>query len=308
MDIRSLKIFCEVYRAKSFTLAARRLSLTQSAVSQQIKALEGELGIMLFDVDSRNMPTAAGEALYDEAIMIISRMDDIPDLLQKTAGMASGHIKFGMIDVVATALLPKVLTRFKTKNPGIGLEAVVKASRELVEMINDFTLEFAVLVLNGLEDRFHTMSIYNDSIVAMLPPQWPGNDKAIKIKDLKGVPLILYPPTSRTRSIIDDAFAMKGIHPAVGMEMHYPAAISALVRQGMGVGLISGLSATEVGEKGQKIAPIEELSGVRKIGVVCNPRRRPKPQTRFLIETISQMISKKSAQHFFKTCDKKNER
>ena len=74
MDIQRLKVFCEVYRQGGYSPAARKLGLTQSAVSQQVRALERELGVGLFDEVHRNRPTAAGDYLFDEGSLILAAM------------------------------------------------------------------------------------------------------------------------------------------------------------------------------------------------------------------------------------------
>lgn len=290
MDIQRLRIFCEVYRQGGFSPAARKLGLTQSAVSQQVRALERELGAGLFDEDHRNRPTAAGDYLYKEGALILAAADDARQGVRQAAGVGSGKVRFGMIDVAAIEFMPKVLSKFKRDYPRIGVEALVRPSGELVSMVEDHGLDFAIAVTNRLPEGLAAEDIYADSIVAVVPKGSVHARKSMSIRDLKGEPLILYPMSSHSRILIEDIFRASGVVPTVIMEMHYPAAICSLVQQGMGIGLISELSAEDSKLRGQAIVPVRELEGARRIGIVTHGRRRLTPQARALMETIKERV------------------
>jgi DNA-binding transcriptional LysR family regulator len=288
MDLNRLKIFCEVYRQKGFSPAARRLKLTQSAVSQQVRALERELGVALFDAASRQHPTAAADYLHREGSLVLASVDDIARGVADAGGVGRGSVKFGMIDTAAIELIPRVLSAFKRENPAVKVEAVVKASGDLVDMVLGHEIDFAVAVTGRIPEGLVARTIYKDSIVAVVPPASKFIGRSIRLRDLRGEPLILYPMSSHTRMLIEDAFRAQGITPAVSMEMHYPEAICSLVQQGMGVGLISELSAREQKLRGQRAVPIKELRGMREIGIVHHRSRRLAPQAKALMEAIGK--------------------
>jgi DNA-binding transcriptional LysR family regulator len=290
MDINRIRIFCEVYRQNSFSAAARGLKLTQSAVSQQVKVLERELGMHLFDEVHRSQPTAAGDYLFREGTLILAAMEDLRRGIGQATGVGSGQLRFGMIDVAAIEFMPKVLSRFRKTHPQIKVEAVVKTSGELMTMVENHELDLAVGVTNRLSEGLRSRTIYRDSIVAVVPAASPLKKRSISIEDLRGEPLILYPLSSYSRMLIEEIFRRGGVIPAVNMEMHYPAAICSLVQQGMGTGLISELSAEESRLKGQAIVPVRELRDARTIGVVTHARRRLTPQAKALAEAIAEAV------------------
>lgn len=292
MDIRSLEIFCEVIRRKGFSAAAKKLSLTQSAVSQQVGSLERRLGVSLLDPEDRRSPTPAGEYLYSEGNILLSQLKDIEQGVLSAAGVASGTVRFGMIDVAAISLMPRVLKKFRTKNPKVELEAVVKATGELIDMVSMGELDFAIAVTNNLSEDLRASKVYSDSIVAVVDKNSKFRSKSISIEELKGEPLILYPQSSHSRMIIENAFRRAGVIPTVNMDMHYPAAICSLVEQGMGVGLISELSAHENKMRGQRVISIEGLRSIREIGVTYRGSRRLSPQARALIEMVENNVGR----------------
>ncbi len=286
MDIPRLRVFCEVYRQGGFSAAARRLGLTQSAVSQQVRALERELGTALFDEAHRNRPTAAGDFLYREAGLIIAAVEDARRGVRSVKGVGAGSVKFGMIDVAAIELMPGVLASFKRSNPNVKVEAVVKTSGELIEMVENHELDFAIAVTNRVPQELASRHIYSDSIVAVVPSSSGFSRKCISVAELRGEPLILYPLSSHSRILIEDVFRSHGVIPTVAMEMHYPEAICSLVQQGMGTGLISELSARDNKLRGQSVIPVKELRGARQIGIVTHRRRRITPQGEALMSAI----------------------
>jgi DNA-binding transcriptional LysR family regulator len=288
MDVRRLKIFCEVYKQRGYSSAARRLSLTQSAVSQQIKALEAEVGTALFHEKDRSMPTAAGDYLFGEASLVLAHIDDMIAGVRSAGGVGAGRVRFGMIDVAAIELMPRVLKGFKKEYPDVELESDVRTSGELVEGVLGNTLDCAVVVVNRMPSDIDSRTIYDDSIVAVVHSSSQLARETISIEDLKGEPLILYPAASHSRMVIDDIFKGAGIVPAVSMEVHYPAAIVSLVGEGMGVGLISELSARRERLGSTRIVPIKELRGVRRIGVVTSRRRRLTPHAKAFVDSIER--------------------
>jgi DNA-binding transcriptional LysR family regulator len=286
MDFQRLRIFCEVYRLRSYSQAARRLHLTQSAVSQQMRALERELTVELFESASRTFPTAAGDVLFKEAGLILAEIEDLRRGVLAAAGSGAGVVRLGMIDVAAVDLLPRALARFRREHPQIKVEAVVKTSGELLEMVERGELDVAVAVINRVPAVMSVRELRTDHIVAIVPRGSPLKRRELKLRDLRGQPLILYPGSSLTRQVIEEAFRARGIVPAVNMEMHYPAAICSMVRQGMGVGLLSELSAREHRLRGQEVVLIHELRGALKLGLVTHVRRRLAPQVHALMGAI----------------------
>lgn len=286
MDLYKLKIFCEVYLKKNYSHAAGALKLTQSAVSQQVRALEKELGISLFEKENRTLSTAAADYLFKEGMKILAQIEDVKNGLLHVSGVGSGTVRFGMIDVAAIWLLPGVLKRFKKKHPHVKMEAVVKTSAELVELVERHELDFAIVVTNNVAESLNVKHIYQDSIVAVVPRGSPLNHKRLSVKELKGEPLIIYPMSSFSRMLVEDVFRKNGVVPTVNMEMHYPSAILSLVEQGMGVGLVSELSAKELRFGGASVVYINELKGARKIGIIAYKDRLLSPQAKALISMI----------------------
>ena len=283
-----LQVFRAVYEEGGFSKAARRLGLTQSAVSQQIRALEDEFQVALFGEKKRSDPTKAGDYLYHESGRLIASLEDIKRSLLALKGEMKGRVEFGMIDVAAIGLLPNILKKYKQLHPDVDLSAKVRPSGELLAMVEDFSLDFCVAVAHQVGEAFESRSVYKDSIVAIVNKKSPlVNKKEITIDELKGEPLIVYPGASHSRKLIEEHFKGKGIVPTIAMEMHYPAAIISLVSQGMGIGLISELSAGQERLRGLKIVRVKDFEKIREISCLYLKDRRLAPQSKKLIDMIA---------------------
>jgi DNA-binding transcriptional LysR family regulator len=286
MDLKRLRIFREVYRQGGFSSAARRLALTQSAVSQQIKALERELSVLLFEAQDRSRPTPAADYLAREGGFVLAAVDDVRRGIMHVGEIGGGSVRVGMIDTAATELMPEALSAFKRAHPQVHVEAVVKTSGELIEMLERHELDLAIAIANHLPEHLVSQEIAADSIVAVMPLHSPLRRKRLSVRDLRGEPLILYPRSSHSRQVIEEVFRAHGVVPTVEMEMHYPAAILSMVKQGMGIGLISEGAAREQRLRGQAIVPVVELADSRRIGIITHRRRHLAPQARALIDAI----------------------
>src|SRR5215216_1539807 len=122
LDVRRLRVLREVAARGSFSAAADALAYTQSAVSQQIAALEREAGIRLVDRNARGVRlTDAGRALVDHADAILSRLADAEAELEAIAGLRSGRLRLAAFPSAGSTIMPKAIARFREEHPGVDL-------------------------------------------------------------------------------------------------------------------------------------------------------------------------------------------
>ena len=290
LDLHSVEVFREVYLERSYTKAARKLHMTQSAVSQQVKKLEEHLTVQLFDQQDRVQPTLAGDYFFQETGQLLGQVHDTINQLKTLEGIGSGLVKYGMIDVVAIELLPRILSGYRRKHPLVKLASVVKTSRELIELVQHHELDFAVVVMNDLPEDVLGEKLYDDSFIAVVPP---ASDLAYRsklhLRDLAQQELILYPEGSLSRQLIDFAFAKIGVSANVSMEMHYPEAMESLVAQGLGVAIMSELSVRQKMLPARCYKPLSELKKQRRLGIVRHRRRRLSLQAESFMNELAQL-------------------
>src|SRR4051794_30365898 len=120
LDVRRLRVLREVAVRGSFSAAADSLAYTQSAISQQIAALEREAGTKLVDRSARGVRlTDAGRALVDHADIILARLADAESELEAIAGLRGGRVRLAAFPSVAASLMPVAIARFRERHPGV---------------------------------------------------------------------------------------------------------------------------------------------------------------------------------------------
>ncbi len=139
LDVKRLRVLREVARQGSFSAAAEALSYTQSAISQQIAALERETGTSLVDRGPRGIRmTDAGEALVRHADAILARLTDAEAELEAIAGLRGGRLRLGSFPTAGATLMPRAIAKFNQRHPGVELGVVEADPVGMVKMETAF--------------------------------------------------------------------------------------------------------------------------------------------------------------------------
>ena len=240
MDIRQLKAFIAIADAKTFTAGARRVHVTQAAISMQIRQLEDEVGVPLFiRTPRRVILTQAGELLLDRARKILREHDVALMEVAEIAGAEYGRLRIGSASAMfVAAQLPEILQNLKLKFPKAEINVVSGTSAALVEKISHGEIDIAFVSLPVEAANIQTELLLSDEIVAIAHPQHPmAHQKVISAAALAGEPLILGEQGGNTRRRIDEFFAQSGVRPKVVMELSRQSAINKMVEKNMGVGI-----------------------------------------------------------------------
>jgi DNA-binding transcriptional LysR family regulator len=240
MEIRQLKAFLAIAEAKTFTAGARRVNVTQAAISMQIRQLEDEVGIPLFTRTPRRVIlTEAGERLLDRARRILREHDAALAEISEIAGAEHGRLRIGSASAMfTTTQLPWILERLKNKFPNAEITVSSGTSQVLVDKIMHGDIDIAFISLPVEAASVQTDLLFSDEIVAIAHPGHPlAKQKVISAAALAGESLILGEKGGNTRRMIDDFFDMANVKPNVVMELSRQEAINQMVESKMGVGI-----------------------------------------------------------------------
>jgi len=200
LDPTQLRSFLVVSQTLSFTQAAHRLRLSQSAVSQHVRRLESTIGRVLLTRDTHRVTlTADGEAMAGFARSILQVQDEALGFFSERA--PRGHLRFGVSEDFATSRLPEVLRAFRTSHPHIDLELTVGLSGVLHRALQARELDLALV--KRLPGQGHGELVFRDALA------WVGAED-ISIDPRAPVPLILYPPPSITRILALERLEERG--------------------------------------------------------------------------------------------------
>jgi len=239
MEIRQLKAFLAIAEAKTFTAGARRVNVTQAAISMQIRQLEEEVGLQLFTRTPRRViMTEAGEYLLNRARKILREHDTALAEIAEVAGAEHGRLRIGSASAeFASQQLPKILQNLRTKYPHGDLSVSAGTSQTLVDKIMHGEIDIAFVSLPVDNSSITTDLLFSDEIVAIAHPTHPNaNEKFISAAALAGEKLILGERGGNTRRMIDDFFNAANVRPNVVMELSRQEAINQMVENNLGVG------------------------------------------------------------------------
>ncbi len=239
MEIRQLKAFLAIAEAKTFTAGARRVNVTQAAISMQIKQLEDEVGLQLFTRTPRRViMTEAGEYLLERARKILREHDNALAEIAELAGAEHGRLRIGSASAeFATQQLPHILQSIREKYPNAELAVTAGTSQKLVEKIMHGEIDIAFVSLPVENSSITTDLLFSDEIVAIAHPSHPSaNERYISAAALAGEKLILGERGGNTRRMIDDFFNAANVRPNIAMELSRQEAINQMVENNLGVG------------------------------------------------------------------------
>ena len=256
MEIRQLKAFLAIAEAKTFTAGARRVNVTQAAISMQIRQLEDEVGLPLFTRTPRRVIlTEAGEHLLERARKILREHDAAVAEIAELAGAEHGRLRIGSASAMfATMQLPTILQNLKQRFPNAEITVSSGTSQTLVDKILHGEIDISFVSLPVDNSHIMTELLFSDEIVAIAHPAHPlADQKFISAAALAGEPLILGEKGGNTRRLIDEFFSAANVQPNVVMELSRQEAINQMVENDMGIG-IAGAKTVKKEISGGKLA------------------------------------------------------
>lgn len=243
MDLQQLRYVVEVTDTASFTRAAERCFVTQSALSHQIAALEREIGQRLFVRTSRSVrPTEAGVAFARQARLAVAAADAAAEDAAAADGRVIGTLRMGVIPTVTALDLPAVLRAFHDEHPGVRVELRVGNSDELIRLVSAGELDVALL---GLRDGVTpqgvaSQALRREPLVAVLPAGHPlAARRRLSLADLADETFAEFPHGTSGRAQSDTAFAAADVTRDVAYEADDAALILGLVAAGLAVTLLA---------------------------------------------------------------------
>jgi len=239
--LRQLRVFAAAARHRSFGKAAEELHLTPPAVSMQIRELEEQVGLPLFDRSARQVAlTVTGEYLLVYVRKVLSTLKDAEDAIARFRGLESGRVSIGMVST-AKYFVPRMLARFRKEHPAVEVKLAVGGNREqLVTMLQANDVDLAVMGRPPREfaTRAEPFAVHPHSVVTA--PDHPlmsiGHAPATLLNNYE---FIIRETGSGTRAAMEKYFAEFRLQPRVAMEMASNETIKQAVMAGMGISFLS---------------------------------------------------------------------
>jgi len=261
----------------SFSGAAQKLYISQSAISHQIKALEQELGVKLFVRVGRGIsPTPEGERLAHYARSILHSIDDLETEFSELALQPHGTIRIAAFRGVAMFHLPWVVKRFRQQYPEVNLVLSGKTyDSDIIAAVSHGDADIGIASSwNEFEDvDYFEILKYDMFVCTPLNHPWVGRQAPLALNEIAEEPLMLYEKGTSIRRRIDEIFAKHGLNPEVPIEVAGFLALREYVRIGLGIAIASGLMIADRTEDVIHALPVTDIFGQLGYGVVLRKGR-----------------------------------
>jgi DNA-binding transcriptional LysR family regulator len=291
-----MRVLREVSVRGSFSAAAEALSFTQSAVSQQIAALEREAGTMLVQRNARGVRlTEAGEALVRHADAILARLAEAEAELEAIAGLRGGRLRMAAFESAAASLMPPAIASFRAAHPGIELSLILAEPEDSAPLLKSGELDLAL----GFDSRVRAEAdgiarhqLLSDPMFLVLPADHPlARKRHLRLADLADDPWIAGTTDCECNRLITRACAAAGFEPRIAFETDDYTAMQGFVAAGVGVSLMAELGLSSVRDD-IVVRPLGRETPVREVYAATAADAYRTPATQAMLDILSAVAER----------------
>jgi len=271
MDLRQLEILQAIAETGSFTACGRKLHVSQSAISRQILLLEEELGEPLFlRVGRQVRMTPAAESLVQLGQRVFLDVRETVGAITDRTRDLRGTLRLSGGMTVCLYVFPPLLKRLRRVHPHLDVRLTVATAGRSVQEIRAGRVDAGLLTLPVVESDLVTVPVLREELLLVTTPSHPlARRRKVTPRDLDGQPFVLFEVGSATRKVIDQFFVTEKIEPTIVMDTENVEIIKAMVKTGLGVGIVPYQSVAREVRAGQFFcARIEGHELVRETGWV----------------------------------------
>jgi len=286
MELYQLKAVLAVARTGQLARAAEQLHLTQSAISKQIKGLEDELGVLLFDRTPTGMTvTAAGRRLLPIAGRVVDATQEMTALASSLRGSVSGVLRLGTIIDPESIRLGPLLAALLQFYPHIDVTLAHGISGSVLQMLRDGQVDagFYLGTLHDPEITVHPLAVEHYVVVA--PAAWEAKLRGASLQELAAMPWLATPAGSSQHGMVAQMFAERGLSYNTVVEADQEASMIELVQSGVALGIMRERLAAGMVQSGQAVI----WDGARLPCPLCLLHRRASadnPMVQALLATL----------------------
>jgi DNA-binding transcriptional LysR family regulator len=270
MDFDQLKTFLEVWHQKSFSRAAKKLRITQPAVSAQIQSLEREVGERLFDRKGGKVTfTAAGRVFEPFAEHAIDCQRHLMLMVSEQRRSPRGEISISARESTSLYVLPNVFAEFKKHYPKVALKIARAERSRTIEALLSREVDFGIVSLPVTDQRFVLETIHEDELVLAAPKDHPlSRMKNAGAKDIVKHSFLL-PKQGSQRDLLLNIFRMHDVYPKAVMEVDSSELMKRFIIAGLGIGFLPSINIVAEKQEGSiEVVKVEELRLLRDLGLI----------------------------------------
>src|SRR5215207_7965780 len=296
LDVRRMLVLREVALRGSFSAAAEALSFTQSAVSQQIAALEREAGCSLVQRNARGIRlTEAGEALVRHTDAILARLSEAEAELEAINGVRGGRLRLASSESAAASIMPLAIAAFRAAHPGVELSMIVIEPEDAAPLLKTGELDLALGYdsrVRGEVDGIARTQLLSDPMFVAMPADHPlARKRGLKLADLADDPWIGSVMDCECNRLVNRACAVAGFEPRIEFETDDYTAMQGFVAAGVGVCLIAELGLTSIRDD-IVIRSLGRETPVREVFAATLLDAHRTPATQAMLEILTNVAAR----------------
>ena len=290
MEIQQLRGFHAVAKYKNFTVAAQKTKRTQPTISLQVKALEDELGVKLFERlgPKKVTLTPEGKILLDLTAPLLNEVESIRTRFNEALGkFHTSTVRIMTHSSVMIYLLPAIIKRFKDEFPECQLQILNRSRHEMITMLENGEADFGITSLSHIPPHieYSIFSRFNRILIATKDHPISSHGEAT-LEDIVKYPLILPTQESTTRKIIDQLFERHGLTPDITMEVVGRTAIKTYVEMNLGLSIINEYYVNDEDKKRLYVQNVSQYFGAAETGIIVRKGRMMSYPARKFIDLV----------------------
>jgi len=292
LNLKQLEAFYLVVKKKSFTRAAEELSVTQPAVTIQVKSLEKSLNLRLIQqVGKKIQLTESGEFLYQYAEKIFDLVSDASEKMKDFKKLMRGTLRIGTTKNYARYIMPSLLSEFQRRFPGIKVILDEGNSEDMAKSVLEKKNELALISQLNLDRKIKSFFFSTVEFVLVVSPEHRFSQrKSISLRELNGEPVILREKGSGSRTAILRKFQEYGIWPSVITEASSLDFIVGYVKQNKGVSFMFEPDIKEELERGTlKVIFVEEGNIIFFTDIIYHSEKTLSPPGLAFLNVVNEL-------------------
>jgi DNA-binding transcriptional LysR family regulator len=240
LTVRQLEVLAAVGREGSVTAAAESLHLTQPAVSMQLRQLEAQLELTLFETVGRRLQiTEPGKELVQLAVELLGRLDDLQQTARSLRGVGHGRVRLGVVST-AKYFAPRLLAQFVKLHSGLEFKLTIHNRAEIIDQLQSYAIDLGIMGQPPEGLHLEGTPFAPNPLVAVAAPSHPLSlRRGLRPEDLSEQPFAVREPGSGTRSAMDRYLADHEVKVRHVMEADSNETIKQAVMAGIGLGFLS---------------------------------------------------------------------
>jgi DNA-binding transcriptional LysR family regulator len=291
MQIETLKIFCDLVETQSFSQAAERNFVTQSAVSQQVRGLEEKFKRRLLErVRGRREVrlTDSGRSFYEESRSVLAAYEGLQERMRALDGTVSGTVRVATVYSIGLHELPPVVRRFMGLYPHAKIDLEYSRTTRIVRDVLSGSIELGIVAYPEKRRGLTILPLAGDRLVLICPPTHPlAERKKIRATELSGQDFVLFERDIPTRRATDRIFKAHGVTLHRVAEFDNIETIKRAVEVGFGLAIVPRLSVLDEQKSGQlAVVALAEAEWTRTTGIIHRSDRTLGTAARKFIELL----------------------